>query len=78
MRDPLNDASPDQMFRTARLHSGYLDKPVRHEQLRQIRDLLKDQPRVRSNFISTLGYGDPASLFERLPRPDFERFSVVV
>ena len=27
---------------------------------------------VRSNFISTLGHGDPASIFERSPRPAFE------
>lgn len=34
-----------------------------------------DQPNVRANFIATLGYGDPASLHERLPRPAFERFN---
>jgi len=34
-----------------------------------------DTPKVKSNFISTLGYGDPASIFERSPRPDFERFN---
>ena len=34
-----------------------------------------DRPSVKSNFISTLGYGDPASIFERSPRPDFERFN---
>ena len=36
-----------------------------------------DQPRVRSNFISTLGYGDPATIFERSPRPEFERFNSI-
>lgn len=34
-----------------------------------------DQPSVKSNFISTLGYGDPASIFGRSPRPDFGRFN---
>ena len=34
-----------------------------------------DRPSVKSNFISTLGYGDPAIIFERSPRPDFERFN---
>ena len=34
-----------------------------------------DQPSVKSNFISTLGYGDPATIFERSPRPDFARFN---
>lgn len=33
---------------------------------------------IRSNFIATLGYGDPASVFERLPRPEFARFNSVV
>lgn len=34
-----------------------------------------DQPSVKSNFISTLGYGDPATIFERSPRPGFDRFN---
>ena len=34
-----------------------------------------ETPRVKSNFISTLGYGDPASIFERSPRPDFGAFN---
>ena len=34
-----------------------------------------DTPRVRSNFISTLGYGDPATIFPRCPRPDFAVFN---
>ena len=33
---------------------------------------------VRTNFISTLGHGDPASVFGRLPRPDFEAFNRIV
>jgi 3-hydroxypropanoate dehydrogenase len=32
---------------------------------------------IKSNFISTLGYGDPASIFEKLPRPGFDRFNTV-
>ena len=36
-----------------------------------------DTPRVKSNFISTLGYGDPASIFERSPRPPFETFNTI-
>jgi 3-hydroxypropanoate dehydrogenase len=33
---------------------------------------------IRTNFISTLGVGDPATIFDRLPRPAFERFNTVV
>lgn len=29
----------------------------------------------KSNFICTLGYGDPTTIFERLPRPSFEEFT---
>lgn len=39
------------------------------------REFFADEPEWRSNFISTLGYGDPATIFERSPRPDFERFN---
>lgn len=35
-------------------------------------------PNVKSNFISTLGYGDPATIFERSPRPGFDRFNTIV
>lgn len=34
-----------------------------------------DAPSVTANFISTLGYGDPATIFERSPRPGFARFN---
>jgi 3-hydroxypropanoate dehydrogenase len=34
-----------------------------------------DQPGVRTNFISTLGHGDPATIFARSPRPAFEKFN---
>ena len=35
------------------------------------------QPAVKSNFICTLGYGDPASIFARSPRPDFGTFNSI-
>ena len=37
-----------------------------------------DQPNVKSNFISTLGHGDPSTIFERLPRPEFAQFNTVI
>ena len=36
-----------------------------------------DTPAVRTNFISTLGHGDPASIHDRSPRPDFAKFNTV-
>jgi 3-hydroxypropanoate dehydrogenase len=37
-----------------------------------------DRPGVTVNFIATLGYGDPASIFDRSPRPAFEKFNAIV
>lgn len=36
---------------------------------------LADTPNLKSVMISTLGYGDPASIFDRSPRPDFDTFN---
>ena len=33
---------------------------------------------VKSNFICTLGYGDPASIFGKLPRPAFDTFNIIL
>jgi 3-hydroxypropanoate dehydrogenase len=37
-----------------------------------------DAPRHRANFICAIGYGDPAGLHPRGPRPDFDRFHRIV
>ena len=34
--------------------------------------------KVKSNFISTIGYGDPTTIFDRSPRPAFDRFNKIV
>ncbi len=34
-----------------------------------------DTPSVHANFITTIGYGDTASLHPRSPRPDFDKFN---
>ncbi|WP_425230469.1 malonic semialdehyde reductase [Sphingomonas sp.] len=34
-----------------------------------------DMPAVKTNFICTLGHGDPATIFDRLPRPAFDTFN---
>lgn len=41
-------------------------------------EFFADEPHWKSNFISTLGYGDPATIFGRHPRPDFEVFNRVL
>ncbi len=37
-----------------------------------------DTPSVHANFITTLGYGDTATLHPRSPRPDFGKFNRIV
>jgi 3-hydroxypropanoate dehydrogenase len=37
-----------------------------------------DTAAVKSNFIATIGVGDPSTIFERLPRPPFETFNKIV
>jgi 3-hydroxypropanoate dehydrogenase len=34
--------------------------------------------KVKSNFISTLGYGDASTIFDRSPRPEFGRFNSII
>ncbi|WAT17887.1 malonic semialdehyde reductase [Aurantiacibacter sp. MUD11] len=36
-----------------------------------------DQPRYRADWLCSIGYGDRDSIFERSPRPEFERFNQV-
>lgn len=42
------------------------------------REFFADQPSVRANFLCNLGYGDPAGLFPRSPRPDFDSVCRIV
>ena len=39
------------------------------------KEFFADTPQVKSNFISTLGYGDDQSVYPRSPRPDFPTFN---
>ena len=44
MNQPLNDQALDQIFRTARTYSAWLDEPVRDDMLQQIYGLMKWGP----------------------------------
>lgn len=37
-----------------------------------------ETPTFKSVMISTLGYGDPATIFGRSPRPDFDTFNRII
>lgn len=41
-------------------------------------EFFADQPNVKSNFICSIGHGDPASIFGRSPRPEFDVFNRVL
>src|SRR3569623_3816412 len=41
-------------------------------------DFFADEPNWKSNFICSIGYGDPASIFGRSPRPDFDQFNRIL
>ncbi|MBF0588180.1 MAG: malonic semialdehyde reductase [Magnetococcales bacterium] len=44
MHTPLDPAAIDQLFRTARSHNGWLDKPVSRQQIETIHDWMKWGP----------------------------------
>jgi 3-hydroxypropanoate dehydrogenase len=52
MGKPLDTSALDQLFRTARTHNGWTDRPVTEQQLRELYDLLK--------FGPTSANGNPA------------------
>jgi nitroreductase len=41
-------------------------------------EFFADEPNWKSNFICSIGYGDPASIFGRSPRPDFDKFNRIL
>ncbi len=41
-------------------------------------DFFADEPNWKSNFICSIGYGDPTSIFGRSPRPDFDTFNRIL
>lgn len=41
-------------------------------------DFFAEEPNWKSNFICSIGYGDPASIFDRSPRPEFETFNNIL
>jgi hypothetical protein len=78
MNDVLRDDALDQLFRDARTHNAWLDKPVTDDTLRQLYDESEGceqeffpSGHVKSNFLCNLGYGDASKLLPRAPRLEF-------
>lgn len=34
-----------------------------------------DEPKVKADWVCSIGYGDPSTIFDRSPRPDFAKFN---
>jgi len=76
-------------FRNASLQGAYLMLAARaigldcgpmsgFDQAGVNKEFFGDQPDVVSNFICSIGYGDAASIFDRSPRPDFDKFNTIL
>lgn len=88
MKDYLTDPAVREVMalRNSSLQAGYFIMAARalglgtgpmsgFDNAKVDAEFFADTPKVKSNLISTLGYGDPSTVFERLPRPEFERFN---
>lgn len=80
------DARRENAFRNASLQGAYLILAARalgldcgpmsgFDQDAVNRAFFAENPRHRVNFLCSIGYGDPETIFERSPRPDFDRFN---
>lgn len=91
MKDVFTDAAAREVMalRNSSLQAGYLILAARalgldagpmsgFDNAAVDREFFADTPNIKSNLISTLGFGDPATVSERLPRPEFERFNRTV
>jgi len=42
------------------------------------KEFFADQPRYRADWLCSIGYGDRTTIFDRSPRPDFDRFNQLI
>ncbi len=42
------------------------------------KEFFADQPKVKADWVCSIGYGDKSTIFERSPRPDFGKFNTIV
>src|SRR2546425_2419103 len=76
VRTELDGAALDQLFRAARTHSAWLDRPVTDDQLRRIYDLMKWGPTSANSSPARLLFLRSRAAKERLapapPPPEVE------
>jgi 3-hydroxypropanoate dehydrogenase len=91
MKDVFTDVSAREIMalRNSSLQAGYLILAARalgldagpmsgFDNAAVDREFFVDTPNIKSNLIATLGYGDPATVSDRLPRPEFDRFNRIL
>jgi nitroreductase len=87
--DHMRAARETQAFRNSSLQGAYLMLAARalgldcgpmsgFDNAAVDADFFADEPNWKSNFICAIGYGDPASIFGRSPRPDFDTFNTIL
>src|SRR2546425_6527797 len=69
VRTELDGAALDQLFRAARTHSAWLDRPVTDDQLRRIYDLMKWGPTSANSSPARLLFLRSRAAKERLAPP---------
>lgn len=86
---PTEEGRREQAFRNSSLQGAYFIIAARalgfdtgpmsgFDNAKVDEAFFADQPHVKSNFISTLGVGDPSTIYDRSPRPAFDRFNRVI
>jgi 3-hydroxypropanoate dehydrogenase len=86
---PSEDGRREQAFRNSSLQGAYFIIAARalgfdtgpmsgFDNAKVDEAFFAGQPAVKSNFISTLGVGDPSTIFARSPRPEFGAFNTVI
>lgn len=86
---PTEEGRREQAFRNSSLQGAYFIIAARalgldtgpmsgFDNAKVDQAFFGDQPNVKSNFISTLGVGDPSTIYPRSPRPAFDQFNTVI
>ncbi|RIV89264.1 malonic semialdehyde reductase [Aurantiacibacter zhengii] len=79
----------EHAFRNSALQGAYLMLAARSlgldcgpmsgfDQDATTKEFFADQPRYRADWLCSIGYGDRTTIFERSPRPDFDRFNQLI
>lgn len=75
LNEALNDSALDTIFRTARSHNGWQDKPVSDEQLKQVYNLMKWGPTSANSCPARLVFVKTNEAKQRL-RPSLQEGNI--